>query len=184
MIWNRVERTWIFQIDIFIFIRFLDSRLKSVFVSVTKARISNPSSRYFFNRRRGGSERRPVCLRRHHVIHGFFVAWNTEIQALFPSETAAITTEHSVTLLLCGGVIICLCLGHGSISRGAIELAESKELRLRINHGMNRRARSWFKSHLRFSIIIVVFGEKKINCAWKNICCWRFCKESLGLLWL
>lgn len=118
------------------------------------------------------------------LFTGSSFAWNTEIQALFPSETAAITTEHSVTLLLCGGVIICLCLGHGSISRGAIELAESKELRLRINHGMNRRARSWFKSHLRFSIIIVVFGERKINCAWKNICCWRFCKESLGLLWL
>lgn len=61
--------------------------------------------------------------------------------------------NNSVTLLLCGGVIIRLCLGHGCISRGAIELAESEELRLRINHGMNRGTRSWFKSHLRFSII-------------------------------
>lgn len=106
--------------------------------------------RYFrFNRRRGGS--RFIYGNTTRYSRGFFVRPKHGNIGIVPFGDGG--NNNSVTLLLCGGVIIRLCLGHGCISRGAIELAESEELRLRINHGMNRGARSWFKSHLRFSII-------------------------------
>lgn len=56
MIWNRVERIWMFQIDMFIFIRFLDSRLKNVRLFVYRRlgyRIHRVVLR--FNGRRGGT---------------------------------------------------------------------------------------------------------------------------------
>lgn len=145
MIWNRIGRVWIFQIDVYSF----DSstlRLKSVF----SYRFGYRIHRYFrFNRRRGGS--RFIYGNTTRYSRGFFVRPKHGNIGIVPFGDGG--NNNSVTLLLCGGVIIRLCLGHGCISRGAIELAESEELRLRINHGMNRGARSWFKSHLRFSII-------------------------------
>ena len=130
-----------------IFIRFLDSPLeKRTFIRIG----SDIESIVTFGLT-GDAEDRFIYGDTTRYSRGFFVRPKHGNIGIVPFGDGG--NNNSVTLLLCGGVIIRLCLGHGCISRGAIELAESEELRLRINHGMNRGARSWFKSHLRFSII-------------------------------
>lgn len=130
-----------------IFIRFLDSPLeKRTFIRIG----SDIESIVTFGLT-GDAEDRFIYGDTTRYSRGFFVRPKHGNIGIVPFGDGG--NNNSVTLLLCGGVIIRLCLGHGCISRGAIELAESEELRLRINHGMNRGTRSWFKSHLRFSII-------------------------------
>lgn len=130
-----------------IFIRFLDPPLeKRTFIRIG----SDIESIVTFGLT-GDAEDRFIYGDTTRYSRGFFVRPKHGNIGIVPFGDGG--NNNSVTLLLCGGVIIRLCLGHGCISRGAIELAESEELRLRINHGMNRGARSWFKSHLRFSII-------------------------------